>query len=159
MYNLLKRLFPICRSITGNGVRETLNIINEFIPLNIIEVPSGTQVFDWTVPNEWNIRDAYVMDDQGKKAIDFKHNNLHVVGYSIPVDKNISLEELNRHLFSIEEMPDAIPYITSYYKDFWGFCISSRERQLLTQLSNRFANVINGATGEKYLIKTLDLQI
>ena len=131
MHALATRLFPICRSITGNGVRETLRILGEYIPLKIVEVPTGTVAFDWTVPKEWNIRDAYVADAKGNKVIDFKQNNLHVVGYSIPIDREISYEELQEHLHSIPEQPDAIPYITSYYKEQWGFCMADSERQKL----------------------------
>lgn len=133
MYALMKRLFPICRSITGNGVRETLAIIGEHIPLKTIEVPTGTKVFDWTVPEEWNIRDAYVMDDKGNKIIDFKVSNLHVVNYSVPINKTVSLSELQEHLYSIEEQPNAIPYITSYYEKRWGFCISHENRKKLKE--------------------------
>ena len=128
MYNLLKNLFPICRSITGNGVRETLRLIKEHIPIKIREVPSGTKVFDWTVPKEWNIRDAYVLGPKGNKIIDFKKNNLHVVGYSTPINKTIDLSELQKHLHSLEDQPDAIPYLTSYYEERWGFCIEYKER-------------------------------
>ena len=103
MYNLIKKLFPLNRSITGNGVRQTLKIIQDYIPLKIHEVPSGTKVFDWTVPREWNIKDAYVLDPEGNKIIDFKKNNLHVVGYSTPVNKTISLSELQKHLYSLED--------------------------------------------------------
>jgi aminopeptidase-like protein len=131
MYQLLVELFPICRSITGNGLRETLRIIQEHIPIIIHEVPSGTKVFDWTVPKEWNIRDAYVMDDRGDKIIDFANNNLHVLGYSIPVDKTISLAELQEHLYSREDLPDAIPYMTSYYQERWGFCLTHNQRMTL----------------------------
>lgn len=131
MHNLAKRLFPICRSITGNGVRETLAILREQIPIEIKEVPSGTKAFDWTVPDEWNIRDAYVKDEQGNKIIDFKKNNLHVAGYSIPIQKIVSFSELNEHLHSLPDQPNAIPYITSYYKRNWGFCISHDERKKL----------------------------
>lgn len=125
------RLWPICRSITGNGLRESLNILGELLPLELTEVPTGTPVFDWEIPREWNIRDAYVITPDGKKICDFKVNNLHVLNYSIPVDREVTFEELDRHLHSIPEMPDAIPYLTSYYSEKWGFCISHREREQL----------------------------
>jgi aminopeptidase-like protein len=131
MYMLIKQLFPICRSITGDGVRQSLDILKEYIPIKNIDVPSGTNVFDWVVPEEWNIKDAYVMDADGKKVIDLKKNNLHVVGYSTPVNKIISLSELQRHLYSLPDQPDAIPYITSYYKKTWGFCIKHKDRKRL----------------------------
>ncbi|TVY07231.1 DUF4910 domain-containing protein [Paenibacillus cremeus] len=131
MYDFLNRLFPICRSITGDGVRETLKIIQKDIPIKIFEVPSGTKVFDWTVPKEWNIKDAYILDEEGNKIIDFKKNNLHVLGYSVPVDKYLELDELQEHLYSLEQQPDAIPYITSYYRERWGFCISQKQRNQL----------------------------
>jgi aminopeptidase-like protein len=121
------RLWPICRSITGNGLRESLDIINEIVPLKITEVPSGAKVFDWTVPKEWNIIDAYILTPEGKKICDFKINNLHLVNYSVPVNVEISYKELLPHLFYIEELPDAIPYITTYYKETWGFCLSYTE--------------------------------
>lgn len=121
------RLWPICRSITGNGLRESLKIIQELVPLELTEVPSGTQVFDWIIPKEWNIKDAYILTPDGKKICDFKINNLHVINYSIPVNKELSFEELSKHLRYIEELPDAIPYVTSYYKETWGFCISYNE--------------------------------
>jgi len=132
MYALLERLFPICRSITGNGVRQTLTILGECIPLETHEVPSGTQVFDWTVPPEWNIHDAYVADACGNRVIDFQKNNLHVVGYSIPINGRFSREELDEHLYSLPEQPSAIPYVTSYYKAHWGFCLPHCERGRLT---------------------------
>lgn len=132
MWQLMERLFPICRSITGNGVRETLAILSEQIPLTLHEVPSGTQVFDWAVPKEWNIRDAYVANENGERVIDFQQSNLHVVGYSIPVDMTMSLAELDSHLYSLPDQPDAIPYMTSYYKERWGFCIAHNEREKLT---------------------------
>jgi aminopeptidase-like protein len=133
MYELVKRLFPICRSITGNGVRETLKIIQEYIPIKIHEVPTGTKVFDWTVPKEWNIKDAYVEDENGKKIIDFKKTNLHVVGYSVPVNKVVSLSELQEHLYSLPEQPQAIPYVISYYQERWGFCIAHKDREKLKE--------------------------
>ena len=134
MHDFASELFPICRSITGNGVRETLNIIAKQIPgLEIHEVPSGTQVFDWTVPREWNISDAYVLDPEGNKIIDFQNSNLHVLGYSIPVNARISLSELQDHLYSLPDQPTAIPYITSYYKERWGFCVSHEQRKKITK--------------------------
>ncbi len=129
MHNLIKRLFPICRSITGDGTRETLKILQEYVPLKIMEVPTGTTVFDWTVPKEWNIKDAYVKNEKGEKIIDFKKNNLHVMGYSTPVNKKVSFSELQNNLYSLPDQPDAIPYVTSYYKERWGFCISHDERK------------------------------
>jgi aminopeptidase-like protein len=132
IFSLAERLFPICRSITGNGVRETLRIIAEHVPeLTVHEVPTGSQCFDWTVPEEWNIRDAWVIDPEGNKIIDFQQHNLHVVGYSVPVDKTVSLEELDQHLHSLPDQPQAIPYVTSYYQPRWGFCLTHHQRQSL----------------------------
>ena len=127
MYALVEKLYPICRSITGNGFRETLNIIKEHIPLEVHEIPTGTQVFDWTVPKEWNIRDAYVRDSKGERIIDFRKSNLHVVSYSVPIRKRMSLAELKGHLFTVPDHPDWIPYRTSYYKESWGFCLSHKQ--------------------------------
>ena len=128
-YKLAEELFPICRSITGNGVRKTLKIIQREIPeLTISEVPSGTQVFDWTVPKEWNIKDAWVKDKNGKKIIDFAETNLHVMGYSTPVHKKVTLEELLTFTYTEPDQSDAIPYITSYYKERYGFCISENQK-------------------------------
>lgn len=132
IYALCERLFPICRSITGSGVRQTLSILAEYMPgLKIYEVPSGTRAFDWVVPKEWNIRDAYILDPGGRKVVDFKDSNLHVVGYSVPVDQTLSLEELQGYLHSIPEQPDAVPYITSYYEERWGFCLADRKKKML----------------------------
>ncbi len=120
-----KDLYKVPRSLTGKGVLDTLEYIKNIVPINIIKVKSGTNVFDWKVPPEWNVRKAYVIDlDTNKKIIDFKNNNLHLVGYSIPINKIIDFKLLNKHLFYLEKQPDAIPYITSYYKKNWGFCIS-----------------------------------
>lgn len=131
MFELIKRLYPICRSITGDGVRQTLKIIKEHIPITIREVPSGTKVFDWVIPKEWNINDAYIKDSKGVKIVDFKKSNLHVLNYSIPVNKKMPLGELKEHLFTLPELPEAVPYRTSYYKENWGFCLSHNEYQKL----------------------------
>lgn len=131
IYEIAARLFPICRSITGNGVRETMRILREYIPLTVHEVPSGIKVFDWIVPREWNISDAFVLDETGARIIDFQKNNLHVVGYSVPVNTAMPLEELQKHLYSLPGQPDAIPYITSYYSERWGFCLTQRQRDAL----------------------------
>jgi aminopeptidase-like protein len=129
MHELIVDLYPICRSITGNGLRETLNRIGQRIPLQVSEVPSGTQVFDWTVPREWNIRDAYVKNSNGRRVIDFNQSNLHVVNYSVPVKATMTLSELKPHLHSLPEYPDWIPYRTSYYREQWGFCLTHRQLQ------------------------------
>jgi len=131
MHQLMTQLFPICRSITGDGVRETLRILQGLIPLKTFEVPSGTKVFDWTIPKEWNIRDAFVIDPAGKKIIDFRKNNLHVLGYAVPVDKSLSLSQLQEHLYSLDDQPEAIPWVTSVYEERWGFCLSHKQRMEL----------------------------
>lgn len=133
MLEFISRVYPICRSITGNGFRETLRIIQEYIPLKIFEIPTGTKVFDWTVPREWNIRDAYVKNSRGEKVIDFRESNLHVVGYSIPVHKKIDLSELKKHLYTLPEHPEWIPYRTSYYSESWGFCMTHNKLSALPE--------------------------
>ncbi|NUS09357.1 MAG: DUF4910 domain-containing protein [Nonomuraea sp.] len=124
MHDLVRRLYPLCRSITGDGLRRTLEIIGESVPLEITEVPSGTKVLDWTIPREWTIRDAYIKDPDGRKVVDFQESNLHVVGYSAPVEATLSLEELRGHLHTLPDQPDLVPYRTSYYAETWGFCLS-----------------------------------
>lgn len=134
MYSLVKELFPICRSITGDGVRKTLRIIQREIPeLKIFEVPTGTKVFDWIVPKEWNIKGGYIETLEGKKVIDFADTNLHIMGYSLPIDKIVSREELLEMCYTIPEQPDYIPYVTSYYKERSGFCLSEKQKQALTE--------------------------
>lgn len=133
-YELAKILFPINRSITGNGVRETLKIISQTLPdLVQHEVPTGTQCFDWNIPKEWNIKSAYLLGPDGERILDFKNNNLHVVGYSVPTDREITLDELQSYLHSIPEQPDAIPYVTSYYNEQWGFCLTHQQREGLKE--------------------------
>lgn len=133
MYALVSRLFPICRSITGPGVRETLRIISEHIPLQVHEVPTGTQVFDWRVPKEWHIRDAHIKDRAGRRVVDFRQSNLHVVHYSLPVKKSVSRRELEEHLFSLPDHPQWIPYRTSYYDASWGFCLTHDQRAAMNE--------------------------
>jgi aminopeptidase domain protein len=132
MYALCAKLFPICRSITGNGVRETLHILKKIVPeMTIHEVPSGTKVFDWGVPKEWNIYDAWIKNGKGEKILDFQESNLHVMGYSLPVDKQVSLDELLPLIYTQPDQPDAIPYVTSYYKERYGFCMTQKQKDAL----------------------------
>ena len=132
LHRFVAELYPICRSITGHGLRRTLALIGERIPLTLHEIPSGTRVLDWTVPPEWNITDACVKNLAGERVIDFGRSNLHVVGYSEPVRARVSRAELDAHRFSLPERPDWIPYRTSYYERSWGFCVSQRQRNQLT---------------------------
>lgn len=124
LHALVERLYPLCRSITGDGVRRTLEIIGESIALEVHEVPTGTEVLDWTIPREWNIRDAYLKDASGRRVVDFAESNLHVVGYSVPVHATMTLDELRGHLHTLPDQPGLIPYRTSYYAETWGFCLS-----------------------------------
>ena len=128
IHEFMTNLYPICRSITGNGVRDSLKQIKEYLPnLEIHEVPSGSEVFDWKIPNEWNIKDAFVKNSLGEKVIDFNNSNLHVLNYSTPIHTKLHLDELKKHLFSLEKYPDWIPYKTSYYDQNWGFCLSHNQ--------------------------------
>jgi aminopeptidase-like protein len=132
MYALIEELFPICRSITGNGVRQSLQVLQHIVPMSLHEVSTGTQVFDWTVPKEWNIRDAYIKTVRGERVVDFHNSNLHVVNYSIPIRTRMRLAELRNHIFTLPDNPDWIPYRTSYYSEDWGFCLSHRQLGSLT---------------------------
>jgi aminopeptidase-like protein len=131
IHALITELYPICRSITGAGLRQTLDIIGRLLPLERVEVPSGTAVLDWTVPLEWNIRDAYIADAAGRRLVDFQRSSLHVVNYSTPVRARLSLAELRPHLHTLPDHPDWIPYRTSYYAESWGFCLSQRQLDAL----------------------------
>jgi aminopeptidase-like protein len=127
IFRFAEEAYPIARSLTGDGVRETLKILQRTIPLEIREVPTGTQVFDWTVPREWNVRDAWVKDPHGEKVVDWKRHNLHLLGYSVPVHETLPLAELKPHLYTLPERPRAIPYRTSYFQERWGFCLPHAE--------------------------------
>ncbi len=149
-YNLAKnKLFPICRSITGKGVRKTLKIIkSEFPHLKIKSIRSGTKVFDWNVPAEWNIYNAYIIDKMGKKIVDFKNNNLHLIGYSQPINKILTTQELLKKLYSLKKQPNAIPYVTSYYKKNWGFCVTHNQKSFIKKkynINDKFRVVINSS--------------
>jgi len=146
LHGFARELYPICRSITGDGVRRTLAMIEDRIPLQITEVPSGTQVFDWNVPKEWNIRDAFIKSSDGERVVDFKKCNLHVMNYSAPVRATMSLTELRPHLYSIPEKPHWIPYRTSYYKEDWGFCLS--HNQLLVLKDDEYEVCIDSTLGD-----------
>lgn len=149
MYRLIAVLYPICRSITGNGVRETLRIIKGYIPLAVNEVPTGTEVFDWNVPKEWNIKDAYIKNLKGERVVDFQKSNLHVVNYSVSVKQVMPLEQLKAHLFTLPDYPERIPYRTSYYKESWGFCLS--HEQLLTMQDAEYEVCIDSTLEPGYL--------
>jgi aminopeptidase-like protein len=132
MHDLAQRLWPFPRSLTGDGVRQTLSVISEFLPgFQIHEIPSGAEVLDWTIPDEWNIRDAWLADSDGTRVIDFADSNVHVVSYSVPIGQVVDWDELNAHLHSDSQLPDAIPYVTSYYNRTWGLCLPHRQREAM----------------------------
>ncbi|MHC2336528.1 aminopeptidase-like protein [Bradyrhizobium sp. USDA 4454] len=143
IFALAEKIYPICRSITGNGVRQTLREIGAQIPLDIHEVPTGTPVLDWVVPREWNIRDAYIKDQRGRKVVDFNESNLHVMSYSVPVSRTMPLDELKSHIFTSPDQPDLVPYRTSYYQENWAFCMAHRQ---LEQLRDNTYEVVIDAT-------------
>jgi len=149
LYALVERLYPICRSITGDGVRHTLKILSEYIPLTVHEVPTGTPVFDWEVPKEWNIRDAFIKDAKGRRIVDFNDNTLHVVSYSTPVRATLSLGELKQHLHTLPDRPDWIPYRTSYWQEYWGFCLP--HRQMLQMSDARYDVCIDSTLQDGHL--------
>jgi aminopeptidase-like protein len=132
MFRFMEELFPVCRSITGDGIRETLDRISNRIPLELHDVPTGTEVFDWTIPKEWNIRQAFIKDPNGRSVIDLRDHNLHVVSYSLPVNGRMPLSQLRKHIHTLPDQPDLIPYRTSYYSKTWGFCM---QHTLLQQLA------------------------
>jgi aminopeptidase-like protein len=137
MYQLMEELYPICRSITGEGLRQTLRCIRQRIPVEIREVPTGTPVFDWTVPLEWNVRQAYIETLDGRKVVDFADCNLHLLQYSVPIDQVVSLDELKQHLHTLPDTPDWVPYRTAYYSESWGFCIAHRQLERLNEAAYR----------------------
>src|SRR3712207_6634392 len=168
MQGLIEALFPICRSITGDGVRRSLQILQDHIPVEMREVPSGTQVLDWTISKEWNINDAYVADLDGKRIIDFRKHNLHVLNYSAPIRARMSLAELRPHLHTLPDQPDLIPYRTSYYNENWGFCLSHNDLEAIPEgeyevvIDSKFSEgsltygelVIPGEGDDEFIIST-----
>lgn len=146
LHAMAVRLFPICRSITGDGVRETLKILRETVPLEICEVPTGTKVFDWVVPREWNVRDAYVKNEHGQRIIDFCQSNLHLVNGSLPVRQSLSWSELKQHLHTLPSQPDRIPYLTCFFKDEWGFCLTQNQFDELEAAGDQTYEVVIDTT-------------
>ena len=145
IYDLAAEIFPICRSITGEGVRRTIEILQRHAPIQSREIETGTAVLDWTVPNEWNISDAYVADASGERVVDFRRSNLHVVNYSAPVKQKMPLSELKRHIFTLPDQPDLIPYRTSFYNEEWGFCMSHRQWEALEAAGGEYEVVIDSS--------------
>jgi aminopeptidase-like protein len=146
LHELMAELYPICRSLTGDGVRETIRILQRDVPFEVTEVPSGTEVYDWTVPREWNIRDAWIATPDGSRVVDFQDSNLHVLGYSTPIRAQLSSDELRDHLYTHSDNPDWVPYRTSYYRENWGFCLT--ERQLAELGDGDFEVVIDSSLSE-----------
>jgi aminopeptidase-like protein len=141
LHECIADLYPICRSITGEGVRETLRRLQRVTPITVREVPSGSAAFDWTVPLEWNVRDAFVKNSKGERVIDFRRSNLHVVSSSVPVHRRMRLAELKPHLFTLPDQPRSIPYRTSYYEKSWGFCLSRTSSRLSATTNMRSASI------------------
>jgi len=168
IFSTLKEIYPINRSITGNGVRETLKILSSIIDINVIEIPSGTTAFDWVVPEEWNISEAYIEKLNGERIVDFGENNLHIVSYSEPIDRIINKEELLKHIHYIKDKPECIPYITSYYNRDWGFCIRYKDLDLFedesyhVKINSKFESgsmtigeiILPGKTNKEILLST-----
>src|SRR5215831_8340835 len=127
IFALAAEIYPICRSITGDGVRQTLARLGQHIDLEIHEIPTGTQIFDWIIPREWNIRDAFIKNSKGERVVDFRNSNLHVLNYSTPIHAKVTLNELKEHIFTLREQPNVIPYRTSYYEERWGFCMTHNQ--------------------------------
>ncbi len=167
--DLLRRLFPICRSITGNGLRQTLKLLREVTPFDLYEVPSGTKCYDWTIPDEWNVQDAYVADSKGRRVIDFHANNLHLVNYSVPFEGKLTFDELAPHLHTLPDLPQAIPYRTTYYNPSWGFCLTDKQLQKLDRNETYSVRVdtslmpgaltygetlLRGTSSQEYLVST-----
>jgi len=131
VHDLARELFPVPRSLTGDGVRETLRVVGELVPLETVEVPTGTPIFDWTVPREWNVRDAWIAERDGRRIVDYRDSNLHLLGYSRPIRETLTGAELREHLHSLPDEPDRIPYRTAYWADTWGFCVTERQREAI----------------------------
>ena len=167
---LLERLFPICRSITGEGVRETLRVLSDEISsFQTVEVPSGTQCYDWKVPDEWNVREAFIADSNGNRLVDFSFNNVHLVSYSEPIDRLMSFAELDQHLYTLPKLPGAIPYRTAYYKRGWGFCLRHEQYETLDRNAEYHVKIdasfhqggltygealLHGTSGQEFLISS-----
>ena len=149
IYKLAAEIFPICRSITGDGVRKTIDLLSRHIPIQCHELPTGAAVLDWEVPREWNIDDAYIKNAKGERVVDFRRSNLHVLNYSAPVRRTMPFSELKQHVFTMPDQPDLIPYRTSYYKEEWGFCMSHRQLAALEVAGGEYEVVIEFPPGAR----------